>query len=350
MADTQEDSGSDGTRADRTCGICGKVFTHPSRLKRHLKNKKPCAPILAKASLPENLQSDPDLDSKRCRFCGRTFATYQSRWRHEKQSCKINRTDSGLNILYEHTKRTQSLSKAVCELKTLCEDKDRQIERLEALVIHQAAQTVSAPAQQPQHAIQANGYHTTVNQIQRQEIRNNVTNEVKVSNRVTVNVFGQEKVDHITAPQIYQLLMNAKGSADPGIQALLDTALVVFSDPAKPENLTCYLPNKKTSDALVHEAEGWQIKPIETVLSPMVQRSLDVLFRKQPFGHEPGLPDKPDIMSCGEVLKQVAALEADPSLAKKTTASHGPLRTVLVRNKDVLARANGGTPPMAGEE
>jgi len=143
--------------------------------------------------------------------------------------------------------------------------------------------------------------------------------------------------------------MNAKGAADPGVQALLDATLVVFSDPAKPENITCYLPNKKTSDALVHESSGWQIKPIETVLSPMVQKSLDVLFRKQPYGHEPGLPDQPDIVSCGEVLKKVAALEADSVLAKKTTAAHGPLRTVLVRNKDALAKANGGSPPAAGE-
>jgi len=238
--------------------------------------------------------------------------------------------------LYIHTKQLQDQNEVLVSENACLKGRMDQIEALMTNIL------ATPPPLQESAIIQANGDNATVNQIQHQE--------VKVCNKVTVNVFGQERVDHITAPQIYELLMNAKGAADPGIQALLDTALVVFSDPAKPENLTCYLPNKKTSDALVHEASGWQIKPIETVLSPMVRRSLDVLFRKQPYGHELGLPDQPDITSCGEVLKQVAALEADPVLSKKTTAAHGPLRTVLVRNKDALTRANGGAPPVAGEE
>jgi len=97
----------------------------------------------------------------------------------------------------------------------------------------------------PHQAIQANGDNATVNQIQHQE--------VKQENHIHVNVFGQEQVDHITPPQIYALLMKAKEAADPGLKAVLDTALAVFSDPAKPENLTCYplaeLTNKKTSDS-----------------------------------------------------------------------------------------------------
>jgi len=245
--------------------------------------------------------------------------------------------------LYSEVKRLQTETKDTQELKDQLAESQRQLAEFRDIAEKLLARELSTTAggQSERAEILVQGGHAQVD-------NRKIHNELKVRNEVTVNVFGQEKVDHITAPQIYQLLMNAKGAADPGIQALLDTALVVFSDPAKPENLTCYLPNKKTSDALVHEAEGWQIKPIETVLSPMVRRSLDVLFRKQPYGHEPGLPDRPDIVSCGEVLKQVAALEADPTLAKKTTAPHGPLRTVLVRNKDALARVNGGVPPTAG--
>jgi len=212
----------------------------------------------------------------------------------------------------------------------------RELENQMRQLLAERSQSTRASPPPLQQTVQATGEHATVNQIQQLhvtscETTNNTKNEVR--NEVTVNIFGQERVDHITAPQIYELLMNARSAADPGIQALLDAALVVFSDPAKPENITCILPNKKTSDALVHEASGWQIKPIEAVLSPMVQKSVDVLFRKQPYGHEEGLPEQPDISSCGEVLKRVAALETDPVLSKKTTAPHGPMRTVLVRNK-----------------
>jgi len=245
-----------------------------------------------------------------------------------------------MDLLYEYTKRQQEARSAGIAKK------DKQIEDLTQR-LNQAVTLLEKVSQQPPSDASAEvavqGDHAQID-------NRRIHNEVKVRNEVTVNVFGQERVDHITASQIYRLLMEAKGSADPAIQALLDTALVVFSDPSKPENITCYLPNKKTSDALVHEPTGWQIKPIETVLSPMVRKSLDVLFLKQPFGHEDGLPNKPDILACGEVLKEVMKLETDPVLSKKASAPHGPLRTVLVRNKGALAKACGGTPPTVGEE
>jgi len=275
-----------------TCKVCGKSFRTSWHLRRHIDGPRSCAPITPRASIPPEQLQDPELDKKRCRHCGRVYKSAAYRAQHEKKYCKQRGTEPAERAEHETQPAPHTVERLEAELSEMKEMMRRLLEE------RQAPQTITT------------GDIAAINQIQHQE--NNITNEVKVQ----VNVFGQEKVDHITAPQIYRLLMNAKGAADPGIQALLDTALVVFSDPEKPENMTCYLPNKKTSDVLVHEQSGWQIKPIETVLSPMVQRSLDVLFRKQPYGHEPGLPDQPDIISCGEVLKQVAALEADPALAR----------------------------------
>jgi len=290
-----------------TCETCGKEFTRPYWLRKHKERKTPCAPIAREADLGEE-------DQKKqygCVYCHRRFTTYTSMRRHVRTTCKIapneRNGEEGMEKLYDHIAAQQRVN----------EQQQAKIEELSNLVKTMMAGGAPTSVVAGDGAIVSN---VVANQIQTQNnIRNHVTNEVRQENHIHVNIFGQERAgtaDHITAPQIYRLLMNAKGSADPGIQALLDTALVVFSDPEKPENITCYLPNKKTSDALVHEQSGWQIKPIETVLSPMVQRSLDVLFRKQPYGHEPGLPDQPDIVSCGEVLKQAAALEADPVLAR----------------------------------
>jgi len=338
--------------ADKTCEKCGKVFAHPSWLKKHRERKRPCTPIVDQSALPASEADKPHV----CPYCGRRFTALTNMRRHVRNSCKIAPNDkngtNGMDRLYEHTKRQQEL---LGEQGRQLEETRQQVKNLTDVISQLMATLSDAGPERPSlEAIQATGVNTTVIQ-QLHVTENNVTNvrnevSLEQTNNVTVNVFGQERVDHITAPQIYQLLMNAKNTADPGVQALLDAALVVFSDPSKPENITCYLPNKKTSDALVHEETGWQIKPIETVLSPMVRKSLDVLFLKQPYGHEEGLPTAPDITACGEVLKLVAALESDPALSKKTTAPYGPLRTVLVRNKDVLARANGGALPPAGGE
>jgi hypothetical protein len=175
---------------------------------------------------------------------------------------------------------------------------------------------------------------------------NNTINQIH--NNIQINVFGQERVDHIGARQIYELLLNARNATEPAVQALLETALVIFSDPEHPENLTCYLPNKKTQDALIHGKTGWQIQPVELVLDPMMKRSFDVIFQKQPFGGEEGLPENPDIKGCGEVLKQLMRLEEDAHQSKRASGPNGPLRSVLVRNKDELSRALGGAPGGAG--
>jgi len=290
----------------------------------------------------------------------RVFACSQSRWKHEKKTCKINRSEEGLTYLYEYTKRSQEakdaeLAKLRSENAQLRRDLDEARydgrasmgdlvrAEIQKALSPQGPQTPCRLTAPSEANIVVQGSHAQVDNRKITNIRNEVTN-----NNLTVNVFGKERIDHISAPFIYRLLMDAKTSAEPAVQALLETALVIFSDPSKPENITCYLPNKKTQEALVHSATGWQIRPVELVLDPMMKRSIDVLFQKQPYGHEEGLPDRPDITSCGEVLKQLSALEQDPQQAKKAAGANGSLKAVLIRNKDELARARGGL-PVAGE-
>ena len=75
--------------ADRTCERCDKVFKYPKYLREHQARKTPCTPILEKEDLPEAVLEDPDLDQKKCRFCGRVFSSYTAMRRHVRNNCRI---------------------------------------------------------------------------------------------------------------------------------------------------------------------------------------------------------------------------------------------------------------------
>src|SRR5271157_4656332 len=90
--------------ADRTCQRCGKTFPAPCRLKAHHRRKTSCDPIL---------DSDAtDTGKCQCRYCGRGFTTPQGLSRHVKQNCKIANSEEGMDRLMEHT-----LQRQIAELK-----------------------------------------------------------------------------------------------------------------------------------------------------------------------------------------------------------------------------------------
>jgi hypothetical protein len=269
------------------CELCGKNFGIPSKLKRHMARKTPCSPIIDPA---------PDTpDDRACQFCGRTFTSVASRSNHVRLRCAIAPNDrngsTGMELLYQHTLRRQA-----AELDTLRAQQAELADKLRALELRPATTTT-----------------TTITTI-------NVDN----SHHLTVNVFGQEQVEHITPSHVEGILRESIACALPAAanEAVLRMALLVYSDPEHPNNITCYLPNKKSDDALVRvkNREGgpaWEVQPIALVLTPMARRSVDLLFEKQPF-------ENCEIYE--ELLRRLA----------NHGASGEGLRPVLVRNKSLL--------------
>ena len=166
-------------------------------------------------------------------------------------------------------------------------------------------------------------------------------NQVAVDNskKITINVFGQEGVGHSTTGRIKAILdesLKIAALPEAARSAVMQTAQLIFSDPAHPENLTCFLipsrNNKKTDDALVHGASGWEVQPVSQVLPPMAKRSVDMLFDQQPYE---------DAEVYGGLMKELAATEAK-------NAGSADLRPLLVRNKAALLAALGVAPRAGG--
>ena len=300
-----------GTMADRTCARCGKVFDIPCHLRRHQKRKTPCAPIVEATDLPEGDQQKPF----GCKFCGRKFSTEPSMWKHVRTACKIAGSEEGMEKLYEHTlqKQLEEQQKQIAEMAEMM--KRMEARHMSQLVPHSSSDVSAAAAAA-----------VTVSQI------NQTAQTITNIGSIQFNIFGKEDTKHIGQTEVKALLDDVLSSTqDPtqgAIAAFLKAAMLVYSDPGHPENLTCYLPNSKKDDVLVHVGEGWTVQPYKVVLPPMATKSLDTLFEKQPFV---------DADKYGDLMKALVANEQAYKEGKE-------MRTVLVRNKALLEKALGALP------
>jgi hypothetical protein len=84
-----------------SCPKCGAEFATNQKLARHLARTRPCDPIL------EHKPPGPERDiPNRCRFCGRTYSRPDSLKRHLK-GCSIANSDEGMERLYVHALKKQ---------------------------------------------------------------------------------------------------------------------------------------------------------------------------------------------------------------------------------------------------
>ena len=303
------------------CEKCGAEFQYRSYLERHMKRKTPCALIVANEDLPLTEQDKPH----GCKFCGRRFSTVSGVSHHIRKNCKIARSKEGMEKLYEHTLRTQQERIAQLESELARTSTSTQLTPL----AKKSSDVCLAEPRVPR--VPAAHMQITGNQ--------NILQSGRVYNApvININLFGQEKHTHIDR-RIIKCLMDttltevggASGSRSSALAVLLKTATLIYSDPEHPENLTCYLPNKKHEDVMVHSSDGWEIQPLQMVLPPMATRGLDVLFENQPFE---------DAEKYGDLM---VALRDNEEAFK----NNKEMRTILVRNKALLERALGSLPVM----
>lgn len=297
---------------DRTCAKCHRVFAHPYLLARHARRKTTC--VAAAKSSPAAVHT-----------CDRCGSTYQS-----------------ASNLRRHMRSRHSAPEAATELAMappgpgLSSDilaylKDPMVRAALQLLLTANIGTESQPTAAAAEASAPAVADAAPSQLAATD--RGVIQQVAVNNgTVVLNIFGQENTDHITRDDIRSLLTEVMTAANRDIAAVVRMAMMIYSDPTKPENITCYMPNRREASAMVYGTEGWEMRPVSMVMPPMINRSLDVLFAKQPLAGkiEPFVP----------ILRDLMAGEESGELASRLLGAGSELRVLLSRNKTFIAGRN----------
>ena len=247
--------------------------------------------------------------------------------------------------LYEHILRKQE-DKHKREMEEMKMRQDALEAQVRVLAASAAGELVAKPIQGGMVAnVGAGGVANIDNSVGKTMIATNITANVQI------NIFGQEKLGRITKPQVVDLLRslgpvgeNVKTIAE---KAIIQAAMLIFSDPAHPEDITCYLPNKKGDNAMVHGESGWEVQPIGLVISPMAAQSIETLFKHQPAPdqHTPEKDVKWMMEECGNIMRYIQQHEGDMT----NEPPRGEMRAILIRNKDLLQQVLAKL-PMAGQK
>ena len=159
---------------------------------------------------------------------------------------------------------------------------------------------------------------------------------------ITINFFGSENTSHITQKDVLGLFRSlgpVGASADlskAGERLILSMAMMIYSDEMHPENITCYLPSKKGKEALVHAQRGWEVMPVSLTLSPMAVRSVDELFKKQPWPGIDGIAADANLDAPTKILTYIKDNEG--TIIGNASAPSSELRAIPIRNRDLLDR------------
>jgi len=327
------------------CPRCGKTFRDGRDLRRHQARKTPCTPILERvdqeAVYGQEALEDPNFEQKKCRFCGRIFSSYDSMRRHVRQACKIapnaKNGDAGVELLYEHTLRRQLAQRDAQHAAEIAELRAGQAQMVE-MMRQMMGQGGSASSGQSSGQIGPQvGQSCTSSACQAGEVaiqgnQNQVDN--RVDNRVyNINIFGQEDISHLTRDQITGVLLkslNGQSLQAAGLAAISEVGMLIYSDPGHPNNITVCIVNKKSNEVMVYGDGGWEILPIANVAPQMVDKCLDAIFDLQPFEGDP-------MEKCGPLLRDYIDHVA-------RYIERADMRTILVRNKDLLKRTQGSLP------
>lgn len=315
--------------------------------------KKPCSPVVAGTEVRAVEVHNPS----KCKFCNRVFSRPANVKRHQLTACPIAPTgrngQDGMELLYKHVEAEQAERLAAKEDEIAALEKQiaqLKVDRESALAIPEDARPavpLAASVTRASQNVTIHGDHAHVVQM-----------DVKVIQQVHVNEFGKEGIEYLDRGEVFRQVFDkiaaprTSGSADASVlddlsqQLIARAAMLIYSDPEHPENITCYLPKKTDTNAMVHGSNGWTLHPVNMVFPPMLTKSIDLLFNRQPIAGYDGCPNAMAERqeAYGQILRHI-----DDRTDELSLGAAGCLRPILVRNENLL-RQRALSPPKAQQE
>lgn len=236
------------------CNRCGYTTNRKQNLKSHLLRKNLCQPeinqidrydLLVLNGFDEEskmyekvtkntqnyLQKSTKNDDNICSHCNKILSCYRSKWRHEK-TCKQKKENDKIILIEERNKILQEQ----------LDKRDEQINELLKLLEKQIK----------------NNSKPNLNK----GVINNAKQQIN-NNNLTINNFGSENIDYITAKVFYKLL-NTPYNAIPKLIELK------HFNPKHPENHNVKITNIHDKYAKIYKDKKWIIQHKTDVLETMI--------------------------------------------------------------------------------
>ncbi len=252
-----------------TCFRCGYNTHIKTIFIRHLKRKNLCKPIVNDVDINyiTKYYSIDDLDNytsnHKCKHCNKTFSSYSSKWRHEKNNCKKMRNDDEnvKNLVYLMNEQLQ-------ETKKHLEKRDKQIDAQ----LKEAQTQIDNRDKQIETLIKKTGFNITATQ-----------------NNIKLLSYGKTDISHLTESD-YINCLNHRNHFIPHL------IKKIHFNPNKPENHNIYISNIKNSYVMLYDGTKWNLKNRDEAIINLIDDKELIMEQKLEEWIENG-KNYPDIMN-----------------------------------------------------
>ena len=104
---------------------------------------------------------------------------------------------------------------------------------------------------------------------------------IPVAASPAVNIFGQETMAHVTRERVEAIIdesLSYMATIEAGAtMVVLKVATLLYTDPAHPENLTCYMQDQETDYAYIRTECGWEVCPLCMLITPVGRKVTELI-------------------------------------------------------------------------
>jgi hypothetical protein len=212
------------------CNNCLRTFTRNESLLYHI-SKSVCV------SAQNKIQSD---DDNECKFCGKTFTTPTSMYRHMNHTCKIKKSeDLKRDAIYERLLELEEKTKEIDELKKKTQDVENENKKLKKKVDSLEKNT-----------------HNVAN------VTNNNTQNINNGIVAHINLigYGKEDLSKIDKKEILKAMQF-------GYDSTIKLTETLHFNPKHPEYHNIYITNVKDKYAMIFDGKEWNLTMKEDLIN-----------------------------------------------------------------------------------